>query len=203
MRKDRRLHLAAYQLVAHFLPPEHRQRHLADQIQLFDDLLRTGTPARRLWLNAAADLILVHRQQTTSQRRTLMSLAARLALVPLSLLNVGAGIAVAAIALATSAIPVWVTAPAAAICAQGLFTLLLISGRLRNLGAMAGGLFVLGEAGTLALGAVGLTAAISTQTVSHDPEYGPLTLLTIVVVHAVVGLAAALVTPNDHLIKAN
>ena len=118
----------------------------------------------------------------------LVRTAARVGLVGLSILNVLFGVGVAALAAATAGIPLWVMAPAAAVATQGLYTLLWMGNRLGPVRPLSHRLFVLGESVALLVGVGALAIAIGNQLSASDPEYGPLTLLTLVALHGVVGL---------------
>ena len=127
-----------------------------------------------------------------------MSELARIGLYPLSVLNTIAGLMLVAIATATSAVPLWVSAPAAAIVAQGLYTLTWLLGRAPVPRQFANLLFAGGEALALVGASVGIIAAVIAQSTSSDPEYGPPTMMMLVAIHALVGLLAAPRSPSDH-----
>lgn len=127
-----------------------------------------------------------------------MTLTARLSLTPLSVLNVVAGAALVVFALASGDVPAWVALPALAVMVQGAYTLAWIGQSLPFGQTMANGLFVVGQTAAFLLGSVGLVAAVVNQSGSSDPEFGPLTIMTIVTVHAIVGLLAAFTQSNDH-----
>ena len=180
-------HVAMYRTFLRLFPAHHRARHGRDQLQLFTDLLTTGHSPVRLWLGAVPDLVTVLGQ---TPGRTAMSHLARLALFPLSVLNAAAGSTLAAVSLATSAVPAWVAAPAAAIAMQGLYTLAWLGDVLPMARRRGNVLFATGEAAALAIGATGLVSALITQSGTTDPEYGPPTMLTIVALHGLIGLLA-------------
>ena len=125
-------------------------------------------------------------------RVPLVHTASRVGLVTLSMVNALFGVGVAILAAATASVPLWVVAPAAAMAAQGFYTLLWMGNRLGPVSPVGGRLFVIGEAVALLTGAAALGAAIRNQMSAADPEYGPLTLLTLVAVHGLVGLFVAL-----------
>lgn len=127
-----------------------------------------------------------------------MTLTARLSLTPLSVLNVVAGAALVVFALASGDVPAWVALPALAVVAQGAYTLAWVGRSLPFGQTTANGLFVVGQTAAFLVGSVGLVAAVVNQSGSSDPEFGPLTIMTIVTVHAIVGLLAAFTQSNDH-----
>ena len=170
-------------------PPAHRDRHGRDQVQLFGDLLRTGTPPVRLWVAAAGDLVAV--SVATTDRRRIVSHLARIALYPLSALNAAAGIALAGVALLVGDVPAWVAVPALCVAIQGGSALGWLADRLPARRSVADVAFATGEAIALVAGAVGVVAAILTTASTGDAEYGPATMTTLVLVHAAVGLLAA------------
>lgn len=181
-------HVRMYRWYLALTPAEHRARHGDDQALLFGDLLATGHHPLRLWIAAIADLISLYR---SSERRTVMSDLARIALYPLSVLNALAGFVVVSVAAFTAAIPLWVAAPGAAVALQGVYSLLWLRRRVPLPTGVGVVVFAVGEAAALVTGAVGVTAAIISQSGGSDPEYGPPTLLALVAVHAVVGLLTA------------
>ena len=182
-------HIAAYRRFLLLFPPGHRSRHGADQIQLFTDLLAAGHSPRRLWLAAAGDLA---RVVLASTPKRAMAHLAKLALYPLSTLNTLAGLGVIVLALFTAAIPPWVAGPAAAVAAQGIYTLVWLRQHLPLPPHVGDLLFATGEVAALVVGTTGLVAAAITQSTTADPEYGPPTILALVAVHGIVGLIARL-----------
>lgn len=120
-----------------------------------------------------------------------MSDLARVALVPLSALNAVAGLALATLALTTGDVPAWVAAPAAIVTMQGAYTLCWLTGRPSPPGRWAHLVFIGGETAGLAIGAIGIAAAIVSQTRTSHPEAGPPTVLALVAIHALAGLIAA------------
>lgn len=185
-----RRHVGWYRRLLWLVPSEHRRRHGDAQVQLFADLLATGHRPWRLWAGAFVDVW--HVMFLSGSRRLVMSHLARLALFPLSVLNAVVGLALATIALATTAVPAWVAFPALAITAQGAYSLAWLTGRCRAVGRVGDVVFAIGEAAALVVGCVGVVAAIVGQSTSGDIDYGPPTVLTIVAVHAVVGLTSGL-----------
>jgi hypothetical protein len=196
MARLHELHVQAYARLVGSLPPRHRKRHGSDQVQLFADLIATGTPPWRLWVRAVSDVLWIIREQA-DERKVVMSVMSRFALVPLSAVSLVAGSTLMAAALGSSVVRPAAAIPAAAIALQGLFTLLWLGDRLGGLGGSARMGFVIGESAALVIGGVALAGAIVVQSASGDPEYGPLTLLTIVVVHAAVGLLFVAMTDRD------
>ena len=134
---------------------------------------------------------------TNPHRRTTISFTARLALVPLSVLNLVAGTVLVGVSIFTAAVPTWVSLPAAAVTLQAIYTLAWVTRKLPFGQRTGHGLFVMGEVAALLAGGIGLVAAIAAQTTSGHAEYGPLTLLVIVTVHAGVGLLAAFTQSMD------
>lgn len=186
----RRLHVRCYRALVRILPRSHRVRHGDQQVQLFADLIARGTAPWRLWANSVPDLLLVVLR--TSDRRSPMSQLARALLVPLSVLNAGAGSVLAAIAIFSDAVPMWVAAPAAAVVLQGGFTLAWLAGKLPLAPPVSSTLLTIGEGLALVVGAVGVVAAVIEQSGTVDPEYGPPTILALIAIHGAVGLVAAL-----------
>lgn len=119
-----------------------------------------------------------------------MSFLSRLALIPLSAINALAGLTLATIAGFSDAVPGWVAAPAMAMAIQGLYTLGWLTHLVKQPQRIGLRLFVSGEIAAAALGTIGLAVAIVNQAGTSDPEYGPLTMLTLVTVHAGLGLVA-------------
>lgn len=187
------VHRRLYRWYLGLTPDGHRDRHGDDQAELFADLIAAGHRPWRLWMGALPDLISVLR---TYRRRTLMSHIARIALYPLSALNAVAGLALAGVAASTDAIPVWVAAPAFAVAAQGLYTLIWLRRRVPLSPRAADILFATGEAAAFVTGLVGITAAFIAQGGGSDPEYGPPTMLALVVAHALVGLMSSAPAPS-------
>jgi hypothetical protein len=168
-------------------PPGHADRHGDDQVELFADLVATGHRPMRLWIAAILDLATVIRN---APRRRAVSHLARLALYPLSMLNAAVGVTLAAFAVLTGAVPLWVAAPAIAVAGQGLYTLAWLAAMLpveRRTGDL---LFATGEAVALIVGTTGVVAALISQSGTVDAEYGPPTVLTLVAVHGLIGLIA-------------
>ena len=127
-----------------------------------------------------------------------MSQLARIGLYPLSVLNTVAGVALMAIATVTSDVPLWVSAPAVAVAAQGAYTLVWLLERAPVPPRFANLLFAGGEALALIGASIGIIAAVIAQSASSDPEYGPPTMMMLVAIHALVGLLAAPRSPADH-----
>lgn len=175
-------------------PADHTDRHRRDQEELFADLIATGHRPMRLWAAAIFDLVTVI---GNTPRRLAIAHLARLALYPLSILNAAAGVALAAIAVFTTAVPLWMAGPAVAVAVQGLCTLVWLRERLpvdRRTGDL---LFRAGEAVALAVGTAALVVALISQSGAGDVEYGPPTMLTLVVLHGLVGLVAPIArTPS-------
>lgn len=192
----RNVHVRLYKLMVGFTPPSHQRRHGVDQVQLFADLIGSGEAPWRLWLRALPDLISVS-TSSDPHSRGIMSFTARLALVPLSGVNLAAGTTLAGIALFIGDIPMWVAPLAAAVALQGVYTLGWLTTKLPFSGRTAHGLFVVGETAALLVGVVGLVVAVVAQTTAGHPEYGPLAMLAIVTVHAAIGLLAAFTQPGD------
>ena len=126
-----------------------------------------------------------------------MSHIARLALIPLSVMNAVTGASLAVVAIATDAVPVWVAMPAVTVAFQGVFALGWLAGRLPVADRVGDALFAVGEAIALVIGAVGVVAAIIAQSGSVDVEYGPPTVLTMVVLHALVGIVLSIGPRTD------
>lgn len=182
-----RTHIAMYRRYVALFPLSHSERHRSDQVELFADLIATGHRPARLWAAAIPDLITV---LGTTPRRLAMSHLARLALTPLSILNAAAGVTLAAIAMLTGAVPLWIAGPALAVAGQGLFSLAWLRDALPVNPRTGDLLFANGEAVALVVGAVGLVAAVISQSGSVDAEYGPPTMLTLVAVHGLIGLVS-------------
>ncbi len=119
-----------------------------------------------------------------------MSHLARLALYPLSILNAAAGVMLAAIALVTGAIPLWIAGPAAAVAGHGLYTLAWLRERLPVEQRTGDLLFAGGEAMALLIGATGVAAALISRSGTVDAEYRPATMLTLDAIHGLTGLIA-------------
>lgn len=182
-----RVHVAMYRRCLALFPPGHADRHGGDQVELFADLLATGHRPIRLWIAAIVDLATVIRN---APRRRAVSHLARLALYPLSMLTAAVGVTLAAIAVLTGAVPLWVAGPAIAVAGQGLYTLAWLAAMLpveRRTGDL---LFAAGEAVALIVGTTGLVAALISQSGTVDAEYGPPTVLTLVALHGLIGLIA-------------
>lgn len=185
-----RVHIAMYRRYLRLFPPSHSNRHSDDQMELFADLIATGHRPMRLWAAAIPDLIAVTR---TAPRRLAVPHLARLALYPLSILNAAAGLTLAAIAILTGAVPLWIAGPAVAVAGQGLYTLAWLRDLLpveRRTGDL---FFAIGEAAALIVGAIGVVAALISQSGATDAEHGPPTMLTLVAIHGLVGL----ITPTS------
>lgn len=184
-----RQHVRWYRSWLRLLPPEHRRRHGEAQVQLFADLLATGHGPWLLWAGVVADAW--HVAFMYESRRSTMSQLARLALFPLSVLNTVVGLALAVVATGTTSVPAWVALPGAAMAFQGMFTLGWLTGRLPVAHRVGDVMFAVGEAMALVVGAIGVVAAVLAQSGSADVEYGPPTILTIVAIHALVGLTSS------------
>lgn len=106
-----------------------------------------------------------------------------------SVAGVACGSILAVAALTAESIVAWVALPAAAVVAQSLYTILWL--RLRPVRAHPVGdrLFVGGQVAALVLAAIGLGIGAVRQWGSADPEFGPPTIMVLVGLHAVVGLA--------------
>jgi hypothetical protein len=193
------LHIRLYRRLVNLAPRAHRDRHGKDQIQLFADLVATGNRPWRLWANAIPDLLFVI---LSHSRRAVVSELARVALFPLSILNAGAGVVLAMAAFFTSAVPAWIVAPAGAIAAQGLYTLLWLTDRAPLAPRAAKLLLVVGEAAAFVVGSSAMVAAVLRQSGTSDPEFGPPTMLVLVVVHGIVGLLASQNQTTDHALQA-
>lgn len=186
-------HIAMYRRYMALFPPSHNDRHCREQVELFADLLTTGHRPVRLWVAAIPDLIAVIRN---TPRRLAVSHLAKLALYPLSLLNAAAGATLAALALLTGAVPLWIAGPAVAVSCQGLYTLAWLREWLPVEPRIGDLLFATGEAAGLIVGTTGVVAAIIVQSSTNDAEYGPPTMLTLVAIHGLVGLIAP-ITPTQ------
>lgn len=187
LSRTQRVHVWSYRQTLRLMPPSHRRRHGHTQVQLFGDLVSTGHNPWRVWAGAIVDICHVT-LIVLQTRRSIMSHIARLALIPLSVTNAVIGALLAAVAIVTDAAPLWVAIPAVAIAFQGVFALGWLTGRLPVADRVGDALFAVGEAIALAIGAVGVVAAITAQSGSVDVEYGPPTVLTMVALHALVGI---------------
>lgn len=194
MSLRRRAHVALYRLFLQLTPPAHRDRHGRAQVQLFGDLLATGHPPWRLWMQALPDLfgLLI----AAGDRRAVTAELARVSLVPLSLAGAGVAVATAGLALATDLVPVWVAGVAAAIALQGVLGLGWSTGHLPVRTRCTARVLVGGEAMALVVGGLGLAVGVLAQRGTGDPEYGPLVLSGVVAVEAAVGLLAVPASPG-------
>lgn len=194
--RAQRMHVRSYRLLLRLMPRSHRRRHGDAQVQLFIDLMSTGHNPWRVWAGVVADIW--HVTLIVSEtRRSVMFHIARLSLFPLSVLNAVVGVSLAVVAIVTGAVPMWVSLPAGAVALQGAFTLGWLTGRLPVADRLGDVLFAVGEAMALVVGAVGVVAATIAQSSSSDVEYGPPTILTIVAVHALVGMISSVGAPTD------
>lgn len=180
-----RAHITMYRRYLALFPPSHTDRHSSEQVELFADLLATGHRPMRLWVAAIPDLITVIRN---TPRRLTVSHLAKLALYPLSILNAAAGVTLAAIAILTGAVPLWIAGPAVAVAGQGLYTMAWLREWLPVEPRTGDLLLVTGEAAALIVGTIGVVAALISQSGTLDAEYGPPTVLTLVAIHGFVGL---------------
>lgn len=181
-----RIHVTLYRRLVALLPDAHRSRHGDAQVELFSDLLRTGTSAMTLWLRAGPDLA---RTFFAAPEGRLGSLG-RIGIAGLSLANLGLACLVAVAAVGVAGAPVWVLAVCAAVAAQGAYALAWLwnAGDSRWVRTW---LFGAGEVVLFLVGVASLTASAIAQarTGFADPEYAPLTIATVVTLHALVGLA--------------
>jgi hypothetical protein len=182
-----RVHIAMYRHYVRLFPPSHTERHGCDQVELFSDLIATGHRPLRLWIAAIPDLTIVIRH---TPRRLAVSHFARFALYPLSMLNAAAGFTLAAIAVFTGAVPLWVAGPAVAVAGQGLYTLAWLRNLLPVERRAGDFLFTTGEAVALIIGTTGVVGALISQSGTADAEYGPQTMLSLIAVHGLIGLVA-------------
>jgi hypothetical protein len=187
LSRVQRVHVRLYRQLLRLMPQSHRCRQGGAQVQLFADLMSTGHNPWRLWAGALVDVCQVT-FLVSETRRSLMSHIARLALFPLSVLNAVIGLSLAVIAIVSTVVPMWVAWPAGAVALQGAFTVGWLTGRLPVGDRVGDVLFAAGEAAALVIGAVGVVAAVVAQSGSGDVEYGPPTVLTIVALHALVGM---------------
>ena len=189
MSSGRGGHIAVYRLLVALLPAAHRHRYGAEQVQLFEDLLHAGTRPSALWLRTAPDLA---RTVATTREGRLESLG-RLGIAGLSLANLALPCFVATVAVGVAGAPLWVLAICAAVATQGAYTIGWLSGSVarRPLGTW---LFAAGEsaAAVLGLSALGVMAVAHAHTGFSDPEYGPLTIVFFVTLHALVGVLLVL-----------
>lgn len=185
--KERRFQLWCYRLFLRLMPQAHRQRHGALQIQTFSDLVATGTSPWRLWMNAIPDLFDVYRNQYPDWRQ-MMRPAGRLVLIPLSVMSLLAGLGLFGLAVFGDQAELGMFLAAVGLIAQGGFTMVWafdVFGRFSRLGDA---LFIVGESLALVLGIAALSGAVAAQAIVNDPEYGRLTILSVVIGHGVVGL---------------
>jgi hypothetical protein len=188
------IHVRLYRWFTAFLPRDHRRRHGEEQVQLFADLMSTGHRPWRLWTAAGPDFCSVLFSSCRAGRT--VSPLARIALFPLSTLNATVGILLVVIAVGSDAVPLWVAAPAAGVVVQGSYTYAWLLGRSGLRTHAADNLFLMGEVAGLALGVVGVVAATVRHSGANDTEYGPVTILSLVAVHALFGILAALRQPT-------
>lgn len=189
-----RVHLAMYRRYLRLFPPDHAARHGSDQLQLFADLIATGHRPLALWGAAIPDLFAVIHH---TPRSRVVSHIARLALYPLSILDLAAGATLAAVAVLTGAVPMWIALPAAAVAGQGAYALAWLRNPIPAERGIADLVFATGEAAALILGTTGVIVALIIQAGTADPEYGPPTMFTLVAVHGLIGLFAA--TPRTSI----
>lgn len=117
----------------------------------------------------------------------------RIALALFSLINIGAGVGLAALYLqgrSGGGVPVLVLLIGGALVVQGGFTLGYLRGWGSGFGERIAQLFVAGESAAALAGVLGTLQGIlyNLRPVNGDQEFGPLMSATLIATHAVIGL---------------